>query len=163
MFLWYVVLSSYFSSSLFLVVYFSRINVCFFFPSVLPCNFLLAVVKHFSRWLNYYRHYFHSRHSLLNFTWIFLFLRVLLLFLNDNFDSLLLLLLFALFCISCVFPFFHSCSLCNCPMGCWVGTQINKNWIELNWKKYNYYLQGSGVFGPKLFFLILFYNNSFFL
>jgi hypothetical protein len=26
--------------------------------------------------------------------------------------------------------FLHSCSLCNWPLGCWVSTQINENWIE---------------------------------
>jgi hypothetical protein len=31
----------------------------------------------------------------------------------------------------CVVCFFHSCSLCNWPLGCWVSTQINENWIEL--------------------------------
>jgi hypothetical protein len=31
------------------------------------------------------------------------------------------------------FPFFHSYRLCNWPLGCWVSTQINKNWIEFNW------------------------------
>jgi hypothetical protein len=28
--------------------------------------------------------------------------------------------------------FFSSCSLCNWPLGCWVTTQVNKNWIGLS-------------------------------
>jgi hypothetical protein len=37
--------------------------------------------------------------------------------------------------VPCVylFPFFHSCSLGNWSLGCWVGTPISKNWTELNW------------------------------
>jgi hypothetical protein len=27
--------------------------------------------------------------------------------------------------------FLHSFSLCNWPLGCWISTQINENWIEL--------------------------------
>jgi hypothetical protein len=69
MFLWCVVLSFYFSSSLFLVVYFSRINVLF--PPVLVCN-CLSVVKPSVGGRNYYYYYyyyyyFHIRHSLLNY------------------------------------------------------------------------------------------------
>jgi hypothetical protein len=28
--------------------------------------------------------------------------------------------------------FFHSCSLCNWPLGCWISMQINKNWIKFS-------------------------------
>jgi hypothetical protein len=40
-----------------------------------------------------------------------------------------------LFYFVCVVCFFHSCSLCNWPLGCWVITQINENWfIIINYK-----------------------------
>jgi hypothetical protein len=42
----------------------------------------------------------------------------------------------------CVVCFFHSCSLCNWPLGCWVSTQIIYNsiiiiycnWVCIRWQ-----------------------------
>jgi hypothetical protein len=71
----------------------------------------IIIIIHFSRLLNYYNHYVHIRHPLLNYYLNFVIIIIII--------SVVIIIILSYFVLCvCLFPFFHSCSLCNWPLGC---------------------------------------------